>query len=437
MNLNSFPILPLLLAILVAPDDRLGEVQVTEHFHVRYRAGSRAGASVDRHAHLLELEYAEILSELGIAGRVDESESFRIFLYDDLAELKEITGVSGTGGYSAGRESHIPRDNDQTRKHELVHIVVAAMEPTGEEARNMFFAEGIANAVLEFVHGIPVHSVAAYERQRGSLPELRTLVEHPDFYAFLSANPGLNAYDVGGSFFLYLLETYKPRKVMEYYHGKPIRKALGKSLEKVEQGWHARLDAFPLRPELATLLSQRRGDGGEFTKLSPPEKNLPAELLGEPGSWTSVLADLSPQDEIATWQIGPGSIAGENPSGSDWSHLELPGRRFGDCALRLKARTGESCWGVKIRYGGDCEAILLGQGAFIYTPRGGIAHSPSSRLKADSAVDLILVVRENHAWVYVDESLLLEADLPLEPAFIGLGLVGGKATFEELAVREL
>ena len=119
-------------------------------------------------------------------------------------ELAEITGVSGTGGFSAGRETHIEWEDDQTRKHEVVHIVVAAMKKTGDEPRNMFFAEGIANAVLEFVHGIPVHSVAAYERKRGSLPDLRTLVEHPDFYAFLDEHPGLNAYDVGGSFFLYL-----------------------------------------------------------------------------------------------------------------------------------------------------------------------------------------------------------------------------------------
>ncbi len=212
--------------------------QETEHFKIRYRPSSRAGASVDRVAHEIELEYAEIVRELGIAGKVQERPRFGLFLYDSVAEMNSITGLGGSGGFAAGREVHIPWDNDQTRKHELVHIVVAAMKSTGDEPRNMFFAEGIANAVLEYVHGIPVHAVAAYERKRGSLPELKTLVEHPDFYAFLREHPGFNGYDVGGSFFLYLLETYPPKKVMTYYHGKPIRKALGKSIEKIEKGWH-------------------------------------------------------------------------------------------------------------------------------------------------------------------------------------------------------
>ena len=244
---------PRLQAGIGSSDSELSGVQASAHLGLRYRPGSRAAAAVDRTAALAELEYTEIVSELGIAGLVDEREPFLLFLYDDLDELSEVTGVHRTGGFSAGRESHGPWDNDQTRKHELVHIVVAAMPSTGQEARSMFFAEGISNAVLEFVHGIPVHSVAAYERRRGSLPALKTLVEHPDFYAFLREHPGLNAYDVAGSYFLYLLESFPPRKVMQYYHGQPIRKALGRSLEQVEAGWHARLDAFALRPGLATL----------------------------------------------------------------------------------------------------------------------------------------------------------------------------------------
>ncbi len=418
-------------------ESTLSEVQATEHFEVHYRLGSRAGAAVDRTAHLVELEYTEILRELGIDGLVDDKEPFHLFLYDDLKEMEEITGVSGTGGYSAGRESHIPWDNDQTRKHELVHIVVAAMKSTGDEPRNMFFAEGIANAVLEYVHGIPVHSVAAYELERGSLPDLKDLVDHPDFYAFLRANPGLNAYDVAGSFFLYLLETYKPRKVMEYYHGKPLRKALGKSLQDVQKGWHKRLRAFPIRPALATLLSQRRGDGGEFTLLTGPAVGLPGDLLGEPESWKPLLSSLKPEDEIAKWKAQGGELEGDNPSGSDWSHVIAPGEPRGDCVIRLRAQIGRECWGVKIRYGANCEAMLLGAGAFIYTEQGGIAHSDRVRLRKNEELDLILRVRKGHAEVFVNEALVLEADLPLKPSAIGLGIVGGQATITEFKVRDL
>ncbi|MEM6572020.1 MAG: hypothetical protein AAF957_26630 [Planctomycetota bacterium] len=442
MSLPLFLATPLLLASLPAtttppPSDVHSATQETEHFVLRYRPGSRAGASVDRTAFLVEQEYAEILHKLDIDGRVDESAPFELFLYDDVDELAEISGVEGTGGFSAGRESHFPWDNDQTRKHELVHIVVAAMERTGDEPRNMFFAEGLANAVLEYVHGVPVHAVAKYERQRGSLPPLKDLVAHDDFYAYLRANPGLNAYDVAASYFLHLLQTHEPRRVMDYYHGKSIKRALKTTLRAAEKGWHEHLDAFPMRPELETLMRRRRGDGGEFTVHGPPEKNMPADVLGDPEEWTSVLANVTATDEVGTWTIGKDEVKGANGSGGDWSHVEVPGTRHGDCVLRMRAKTGPSCWGVKLRYGAGCEAILLGQGAFIYTPEGGIAHTDRVRLKGNSEVDIVLRVRDGHAEMFLDGVLLLEADLKLERSRIGFGIVGGEATVLEFAVRDL
>lgn len=416
----------------------LSETQQTEHFMIRYRPGSRAGASVDRTAHLVELEYAEIMAKLELAGRVADKEPFVLYLYDNLPELAAITGVKGTGGYSSGRESHVPWDNDQTRRHELVHIVVAAMKSTGREKRNMFFAEGLANSVLEFVHGVPVHAVAAYELERKTLPKLGALTSHPDFYGFLRENPGLNAYDVGGSYFLYLLESHAPRKVMDYYHGLDIKAALGVSLEEAEAGWHARLDAFPMRPELRTLLSQRRGDGGDFTKRKQAvPQDLPAEVLGEDDSWTSVLLAGKAIDEVGTWTMGEDSFKGKNPSGSNWSHVEVPGEPHGDCVIRLRAKAGPECWGIKLRYGPACEALVLGQGAFIYTPKGGIAHTDSIRLKPGKPVDIALRVQNGHAEMYVQGNLLLEADLALEPSKIGFGLVGGTVTVKSFAVRDL
>ncbi|MEM6672694.1 MAG: hypothetical protein AAF726_07600 [Planctomycetota bacterium] len=419
------------------PSDVHSGKESTEHFVIRYRPGSRAGAAVDRTAHMVELEYAEIVEKLALEGRVDESEPFEIYLYDDVGELQEISGVKGAGGFATGREVHIPWDNDQTRKHEIVHIAVAAMESKGDERRNMFFADGLANAVLEYVHGIPVHSVAAYERKRGSLPTLEELTSHPDFYAYLRENPGLNGYDVGGSYFLYLLRTYGPRKVMDYYHGKPIKKALGRSLAKIEKSWHEHLDAFPVRPELETLLMQRRGDGGEFTEFGPPEKNMPADVLGDPKDRTSVLADVVATDEVGTWKLEKDAARGSNPSGGDWSHVEVSGPKRGDCVLRMRAKTGSSCWGLKLRYGAGCEAILLGQGAFIYTPEGGIAHTDRVRLKGDTEVEIVLRVRRGRAEMYVDGALVLEAELQLEPSQIGFGLVGGEATIREFEVRDL
>ncbi len=426
--------------LLAAPSyssDVHSQSQATEHFEVRYRPGSRAGASVDRIAHRLELEYAETLRKLGIAGKVDESAPFEVYLYDDVAELAEISGVKGNGGYASGREVHIPWDNDQTRQHELVHVVVAAMDPSGDEARNMFFAEGLANAVLGYVHGVPVHAVAAYERERGTLPALGELASHQDFYSYLKQNPGLNGYDIGGSYFLHLLENHRPLAVMDFYHGVSIEKALGQSLEETERSWHRHLESFPIRPELRVLLSRKRGDGGEFTSFARPSGVLPLDVLGGAESWTSVLADVVPSDAVGKWEIDQESVHGSNESGRDWTSVVVDTEPRGDCVLRMRATTGNACWGIKIQYGSSCEAMVLGGGAFIYTDRGGIAHTDSYKLRPNAEVDLVFRVQDNHVEMYVDGALLLEADLPLKDSPIGFGLVGGQATIHGFSVRDL
>ena len=420
--------------------EALSARSATEHFLIHHREGSRAGAAVDRVAALIEPEYERILRALEARGLVDESEPFHLFLYDDLEELERITGVSGTGGFSTGRESHIPYDNDQTRLHEVVHIVAAAMPTVGPEERNLFLVEGVANAVLEFVHGTHVHAVAAFDRQTDQLPELETLLGQADYYQYLSEHPHFNGYDVGGSFMLFLLEAYNRKRVMRFYHGVPFRKALGVSLEQAERNWHALLDSYPLRPGLKTLLAERRGDSAEFTTYAPPEPvtgELPEELLGTPDQWTELLAVLEPADMTGTWKLNGEVARGDNASASDWSLCQVPGRLYTDCVLRASIRPGSSCWGVQLRLGAECQAMVLGQGAFIYyQEQHGIAFSDKHKLGRQE-LDLVLRVRDGTSEVWINGVHVLEANTPVKPAAVGLGLVGGQAEFREFRVRPL
>ena len=420
----------------------LSAYQETPHFRVHYRPGSRAGAAVDRTSWLVELEYARILETLDIEGLVDESESFLLFLYDDLNQLSQVSGVGGSGGFSAGRESHIPWDNDQTRLHELVHIVVAAMESTGDEPRNMFFAEGISNAVLRHVHGVPVHAVAAYELKRGSLPGLQEMAAHEDFYRFLGQHAGLNGYDVAGSYFLFLLEQFGGRRVMSYYHGQPIGEALGKSIGEVEKAWRAYLMSYPLRYETELLLRQRRGDGGEFEPSraaegpsGEPDPEL-AELLDQPEAWTSLQSQLTPIDEVGLWNIARDTAEAENSNGSDWSIAMTPDDTYGDCILRVKVKPLGKCWGVKLRYGDACRAMVLGMGSFIYVEQSGVAFDEKLKLQDDQELELVLRVRQGKATVYLDGKHVLDAEVDLVPSAVGVGLVGGKARFTEFSIHE-
>ena len=109
----------LLAAATSAQESPLAIAERTEHFVIRCRPGSRAEASVDRVASLVEADLARILRELDLDKF---PHTIELFLYDDERDLQAITGVP-VSGYSVPLASHVPHDNDQTRVHELVHVV--------------------------------------------------------------------------------------------------------------------------------------------------------------------------------------------------------------------------------------------------------------------------------------------------------------------------
>jgi hypothetical protein len=223
---------------------------------------------------------------------------------------------------------------------------------------------------------------------------------------------------------------------MAYYHGKPIQKALGKSLERIEKDWRAYLEAFPLRPSLLTLLRERRGDGGGFSHMLSVEERLGAELLGRPEEWRELLPELVAQDEVGPWSVGEDGASAKNESGKDWTIAMVEGERLGDCVLRAKARVEGSCWGIKLRYGQTARLMVLGMGTFIYSTSGAAKSTDSYKL-GTSEVDLVLHIAGGGAKAYVNGVLLLEVDIPAGEQPVGLGIVGGAAKFESLSVRVL
>ncbi|MCP3918895.1 MAG: hypothetical protein GY711_25390 [bacterium] len=100
-------------------DKHLTASVATEHFDLKYRPGSRAGASVDVVAARAEEDFDRITRalELKVESRFD------LYLYDDVGELQKITHTEGNAGFSAENAMHVPYDNDQTRLHEMVHVI--------------------------------------------------------------------------------------------------------------------------------------------------------------------------------------------------------------------------------------------------------------------------------------------------------------------------
>lgn len=400
----------------------------TEHFDIRYRPDSRAAASVERTAFMAERDYDRITTALNLRtqGR------FVLCLYDDVPEMDRITGTSGSGGFSGGNRSHLPYDNDQTRLHEMVHILAVQIPHAGDEPRNLFFAEGLANAVLEFVHGVHVHAVAAFYRKRKELPPLAEMTGAPDFYAWLRAHPGINAYDVAASWIRFLLDSYGPEKVKRYYTGMPAKTAFGADDATLEKAWHGALDGYVLRPEVDLLLRQRAGEKVEF----PPWRADFSAVKGRPGDWTALdSAELRP-DDSGTWVRDQGLVRG-HAEGGEWRICEIGNAKHGDAAVRATVEILPGCGAIQVRLGPGCQGMLVANGTFVWRDPAGTASNPKVALSGRSTVDITLVRRGGQAEVWIDGKLAVSGPCGIDQAPVGIGFVNGTATFREIRVRGL
>lgn len=416
-------------ALADAEDTHDGVVR-TKHFEIRFRPATHAAASVDRTAVIAERDLDFICKTLEMPAPAQ----LRLYLYDDVPELSALTATQGNGGFSCVPKdgiptSHIPFDNDQTRLHEMVHIVAVTLKPTGTETRNLFSAEGLANAVLEFVHGTHVHATAAYFKKKGQLPAL-TEVMTGDFYAWLGKHPGIDAYDIGGSWFRFLLDKHGAEKTKRYYTGTPAKAAFGSDLPDLEKAWLAFLEKYPLRPEVEVVLRRRFGEAAGF--------GLPPDVAGKPADWKSLDAAALDADDAAKWKRAEGKIVGTtNPADGNWSVCQLGKDTWGDCALRATIRTQAYC-AVQLRLGDANQVMLVGNGTFVYRGDGPHASAPRPVVVAGAnTFDVVVVRRSGVLDVWVDGDRVLTCATLRDPTTAGIGVAQGTATFEDVRIREL
>ena len=396
-------------------DKTLTGVYKTEHLDVRYRPGSRAAASVERTGAVAERDLARICTQL----EVKNDTRYTLYVFDDLPELAAVTKTTGTGGFSTNDGSYIPYDNDQTRTHEMTHLVTHTKIG---DTKSLFFNEGIANALLEFVHGVPVHAVAKYYKKAGKLPPLAEMTGAADFYAWLRAHPGLNAYDIAASWMKFLIDTHGIAKVKQYYTGKPAKTVFGADDAALEKSWLAALDKFELRPEVEALLTIRDGKG---------ETGVTAATLDAKDGWFTVKATGSAR----TWSIRNGEIVGSG-DGARWTILELDHDLLGDCIVKATVKL-DGPGGVQLRLGVGNQAMLLPSGTFLYRDESSVAYSGDVKLPTSGSFEFAVVRKSGVLEVWVDGKRALATEAAPGPARVGLGVVGGPATFESVRVRNL
>jgi len=415
----------LLLALVMLPETHTGSL-ATEHFTVRYRPGSRAGAAAERTGEMAERELALICRTLGIpiAG------AFELYLYDDVAELHAITETKGNAGFSSVNKVHIPFDNDQTRLHEMVHVVAYRLPKSGEEARSMFFAEGLANAVLVYVHGVHVHAVASFSKKRSRLPSL-AMMTGGSFYEWMGRSGRSDAYDLAASWFRYLLDTHGARRVVRYYTGTPAAEAFGAPLTKLERGWHAALDAYTLRPEVETLLRRRAGEAAAFDVFAlDPFSRLPEDVRGKPGDWK----ELTGHKLRGKGFTQKGGVVTGRSDTPDWTWCELGSKKYKNCVLRAKVKAQGV--GVQLRLGPKFQAMFTNAGAFVWGA-SYVNGNRAERFAPDREIHLVVVRRDGAMQIFVDGFLVVEGKADATAALPGLGVAQGTATFTEVFVRKL
>jgi len=144
-----------------------------------------------------------------------------------------------------------------------------------------------------------------------------------------------------------------------------------------------------------------------------------AEVVkGDPGAWES---------------SGALAVSGEKSQG-DWSVARLGKDLLGDAIVRCRAEALAGCFGVQIQLGIRCQAMVLrGQGAFLYNETTGVAHDPGVQL-SEKPVEIVLRRKSGKASIWVDGALVAEATVADTPAELGVGCVGGKARFTQIAV---
>ncbi len=400
-------------------------------FVLRYRPGSRAAASVPYVATCIEREFADITGQLEMTYRG----RFEVFLYDDPGELGFVTGVDGVGGFASGAELHIPYDNEQTRYHELVHVIADQLASNGPEHRSLFFVEGLANALMVYTHHLHAHTAAAFERRRGRLPALRALVELKDFYAWHAQHPDFFGYDVAASYLLYLRQQFGVEKLKRYYQGVPAEKVYGQSLEQLERGWHEVLDEVEILPETRDLMRRRSGEQVRFSSLERDlELRLPELARRGQSDWQLLPADAKNLPE--GWSFSDQVVEARPVDGDQWQVCSVAAGPLGNGVLRatLDLDAG-SC--AQLSLGPEVTVQLVANGCFLFDGVRYSAVNPNEGNLSGRVADCAVIRIGAHTQVWLDGYLVVEGPTGVAAGAVQIGVLGAACRFQDLAFRPI
>ena len=202
----------------------------TEHVDLYVEENSFPAARIDSLSTRSEAAWSRVLELLGVATYTPR---ISVFVVESRERMQALIGVTTNGQAIPRRHAAFYVYNAQVDAfgaHEILHVVAKNLWSDADDWIN----EGLAMYADNRWQGNPLHTVASYHLERGTLIPLASLLRHFDAHDVMTSYPAV------GSFTKFIYERYGRDVVRQaWHHGVPaLLAATGKTLDALEAEWH-------------------------------------------------------------------------------------------------------------------------------------------------------------------------------------------------------
>lgn len=212
---------------------------VTDHFVIRYKAGSISEEEI----RWIAAEHEFRLYQVVTALRVQMPRRIDSYIYPTFEDKRRFVGAAQTNIAKPWRnEIHLGIESwSHVLKHELVHIMAGTFGlPIVRANHRTGLTEGLAMAVEWDFGNRTLHEYAAEMKQSGLMRDVCQLM---GLIGFASQSSSVS-YVLSGSFIRFLIDRYGMDTLKSVYAGSSFSGAFGKDLTTLAGEWETWLDSL-------------------------------------------------------------------------------------------------------------------------------------------------------------------------------------------------
>lgn len=171
--------------------------------------------------------------------------SIDIYLYPSVAELSKYVGTRSASISKPWRsELHIAKENLQSLKHELVHVLLG---PNGNFPFSISYSTGITEGAAEAIEET-YDGIRSLNELSSQIIEMKLASGVSDILSFtgFASNASSKSYVLAGAFSSYLISKYGADKYLKVYSSLDYDEVYNRSLKELEGDWLADLKQHPV-----------------------------------------------------------------------------------------------------------------------------------------------------------------------------------------------